>query len=128
MAPNTVLRPYGTAAIAAAGPLWLASEDSYGRAVGVKPGDPAVETDWAIVTYYSGETTPAIAIAEAVSLRQPDFAQVWLNLGVFYASSGQSNKAIAAFERYLKLDPEGQNVSFANDQLKALKSGGTPAP
>lgn len=112
-----------TAAIEAAGPLWLSAKDAYARAVKVKQGDAGVETDYAIVTYYSGETSSAIAIAESVSIKQPDFAQVWLNLGVFYTSSGQSAKAITAFERYLKLDPKGQNVTFANEQLKALKSG-----
>ena len=82
------------------GPLWLSSKDAYAKAVKIKAGDPAVETDFAIVTFYSGETTAAIVIGERVTKAKPDFSQVWLNLGVFYASSGQTAKAIAAFERY----------------------------
>ena len=114
-----------TAAMAAAGPLWLSSKDAYAKAVKIKAGDPAVETDFAIVTYYSGDTTSAIVIGERTTKAQPDFSQAWLNLGVFYAGSGQTAKAIAAFERYLKLDPKGQNVAFAQDQIKALKSAPT---
>jgi tetratricopeptide (TPR) repeat protein len=114
-----------TAAAAAAGPLWASSRAAYAKAVKIKAGEPAVETDLAIVTFYSGETTEAIVIAERVAKSQPSFAQVWLNLGVFYANSGQNAKAIAAFERYLKLDPKGQNVSFAQDQIKALKAAPT---
>ena len=56
---------------------------------------------------------------------KPDFSQVWLNLGVFYANSGQTAKAIAAFERYVKLDPKGQNVAFAQEQIKTLKAAPT---
>ena len=54
-----------TAAMAAAGPLWLSSKDAYAKAVKIKAGDPAVETDFAIVTFYSGETTSAILMASA---------------------------------------------------------------
>ena len=114
-----------TAAMAAVGPLWLSSRDAYAKAVKIKAGDPAVETDFAIVTFYSGETTAAIVIGERVTKANPDFAQAWLNLGVFYASSGQNAKAIAAFERYVKLDPKGQNVAFAQEQIKSLKAPAT---
>ena len=115
-----------TAAMAAVGPLWLSSKDAYAKAVKIKAGDPAVETDFAIVTFYSGETTAAIVLVERVVKAKPDFAQAWLNLGVFYGTVGQNAKAIAAFERYVKLDPKGQNVSFAQDQIKALKASPTP--
>jgi tetratricopeptide (TPR) repeat protein len=111
-----------TAALAAAAPLWTSSRDAYAKAVKIKAGDPAVETDLAIVTFYSGETSSAILIAETVAKSKPDFSQVWLNLGVFYANSGQTDKSIAAFERYVTLDPKGQNVSFAQEQIKALKA------
>lgn len=111
-----------TEAIAAAGPLWLASKDAYATAVKIKPGEPAVETDFAIATYYSGDTTAAITLGEGTTVRQPDFAQAWLNLGIFYAGAGQLDKSISAFERYIKLDPKGQNVTFAQDQIKALKA------
>jgi tetratricopeptide (TPR) repeat protein len=114
-----------TEAAQAAGPLWVSSKDAYAKAVKIKPGDPAVETDFSIVTFYSGETSAAILIGESVIKRQPSFSQAWLNLGVFYANSGQDAKAIAAFERYLKLDPKGQNVTFAQDQIKSLKASPT---
>jgi len=114
-----------TAALAATVPLWLASKDAYAKAVKIKPGDPGVQTDFAIVTFYSGDTTAAIALGEGVTTRQPDFAQAWLNLGIFYAGSGQIDKSISAFERYVKLDPKGANVAFAQDQIKALQAAKT---
>jgi tetratricopeptide (TPR) repeat protein len=114
-----------TTAMAAAAPLWLSSKDAYAKAVKIKAGDPGVETDFAIVTYYSGDTTGAIALGESVTTRQPDFSQAWLNLGVFYAGAGEISKAVAAFERYVKLDPKGENVAFAQEQIKALKGSAT---
>ncbi len=96
-----------TAAMAAVGPLWLSSRDAYAKAVKIKAGDPAVETDFAIVTFYSGETTSAIVIGERVTKTNPDFSQAWLNLGVFYANSGQNAKAIAAFETLRQARSQG---------------------
>lgn len=116
-----------TAALAATEPLWLSSRDAYAKAVKIKAGDPGVETDFAVVTFYSGDTTAAIALGERVTTYKPDFSQAWLNLGVFYAGSGQTGKSISAFERYVKLDPKGQNVGFAQEQIKALK-GSTANP
>ena len=114
-----------TTALAAAAPLWVSSRDAYAKAVKIQPGDPNVETDFAIVTYYSGDTSAAIELGEGVTTRRPEFPEAWLNLGIFYAGSGQVDKSISAFERYVKVDPTGQNVKFAQDQIKALKSAKT---
>ena len=114
-----------TAAAVTAGTLWVSAKDAYGKAVKAKPGDPAVTIDYSIATFYSGDTVSAIAIAEPVSIANPTFSQAWLNLGVFYQAAGQSAKAIAAFERYLKLDPTGKqgNAAYAKQQLATLKKG-----
>ena len=114
-----------TASLAAAGPLWVSAKDAYAKAIKIQPGDPAVETDYAIVTFYSMDTSGAITIGERVIKTNPDFAQAWLNLGVFYAQAGDTAKAIAAFEKYLKLDPNGDNAAFAKDQVASLKSAST---
>ena len=114
-----------TASAAAAAPLWLLSKEAYSKAAQIKPGDPALETDWSIVTFYSGDTSSAVLIAEKVTTKTPTFPQAWRNLGIFYADSGQTDKAISAFERYIKLDPKGQDVAFAQDQIKTLKAAKT---
>jgi len=116
-----------TSAAVTAGALWISAKDSYGRAIKVQPGDPAVTIDFAIATFYSGDTSAAIAIATPVSRTTPKFAQAWLNLGVFYEASGETAKAIAAYEQYLKLDPSGKqgNAEYAKTQLQTLKKGST---
>ena len=112
-----------TAALAATPPLWQSAKDAYGRAVKVKPGEAPVTVDYAIATFYSGETTAAIAIAEPIAKSQPKFAPVWLNLGVFYEATNQTAKAIDAFEKYLVLDPKGTqgNLEVVKQKLATLK-------
>ncbi len=118
-----------TAAATAATPLWGSAKETYAKALAIKPGDPAVTTDFAIVTFYSGDTMSAIAIAEPVTKANPTFALAWLNLGMFYEASAQPAKAIVAYERFLKLDPTGKlgNADYAKTQLTALKKAATTA-
>ncbi len=112
-----------TTAAVTASTLWVSAKDTYARAVEIKPGDPALTIDFAIATFYSGDTAGAIAIAVPISESNPTFVQAWLNLGVFYQASGENAKAIAAFNEYLKLDPTGKqgNADFAKEQLDLLK-------
>ena len=62
-------------------------------------------------------------IAEPIAKSSPTFAQVWLNLGVYYSAANQNAKAIGAFEKYLALDPTGKNgnLSYVKQQLATLK-------
>jgi tetratricopeptide (TPR) repeat protein len=109
-------------------PLWLLSLDFYKRALAVKPGDPNVTTDMAIVQFYSGDVTGAIATAESVVKAAPTFAPVHFNMGVFFSVSGDNARAIKEYEAYIKLEPKGELVSEANTRITELKSGGTTTP
>jgi len=116
-----------TTAAVTAGALWISAKDTYAKAVKIKPGDPALTVDYAIATFYSGDTSGAIAIALPISESNPTFAQAWLNLGVFYQAVGENAKAVAAFNQYLKLDPTGKqgNATYAKQQLDVLKKSST---
>jgi Flp pilus assembly protein TadD len=116
-----------TAAMAAAFPLWGQASEAYGRALKVKPGEPPVTVDYSIATFYSGDTTAAIVAVTSVTKSAPTFAPAWLNLGIFLEQAGETSKAIAAYQQYLKLDPNGQNVSFAKQQLTALQGSSVVA-
>lgn len=115
-----------TAVAGADQPLWVAAKDAYRRAVDVKSGEPPVMVDYAIVTFYTGDTNEAIKLAESVSKSSPEFAPAWFNLGIFYGAVGQNQKGVAAFERYLKLDPQGKqgDPNLARQRITDLKSGG----
>ncbi|NTW28712.1 MAG: hypothetical protein HGA39_05040 [Coriobacteriia bacterium] len=109
---------------------WANARAAYDAASKIKSGDPSVETDRSAATYYSGDTTAAVAIVSAITVSAPSFAPAWLNLGIFAEDLGQNAKAIAAYQQYLKLDPTGSGVSYANGRITALKAStitsGTP--
>jgi tetratricopeptide (TPR) repeat protein len=101
-------------------PIWKAASTYYARALAVKPGDPAVMSDYAVSLFYSGDTAGAIAEGEKVRTANPKFAPNIFNLGVFYANSGDTVKAKAAFEAYLVLEPAGDMAQAAKDNIAAL--------
>jgi len=112
-------------------PLWVAAKDAYSRAVAIKGTDSPVVVDYAIVVYYTGDTTKAIELAEGVVKSDPDFSPASFNLGIFYQGIGDTEKALVSFERYLKIDPEGKtggNPDYAKQQVTVLKTGESAAP
>lgn len=121
-----------SAAIGADQPLWVAAKDAYRRALAVQAGEPPVAVDYAITLFYTGETNEAVKQAEQVTKDTPDFGPAYFNLGVFYNALSESAKAVAAYEQYLKLDPDGArggDPAFAKSEVERLKSAtatGTP--
>jgi tetratricopeptide (TPR) repeat protein len=104
------------------GPLWTKSADYYKRALAIKNTDPAVGTDGAIATYYSGDVNRAITLVEAVMKRDPKFPQAPFNAGVFYRTAGQNAKAIAAWQAYLKLEPTGEQANRAKQFISETQA------
>jgi tetratricopeptide (TPR) repeat protein len=101
--------------------IWFRAADYYKRALAVKSGDPSVETDMSIATFYSGDTAGAIAIVERVMKASPKFAQAFYNAGVFYQAAGQNAKAVVAYQRSVQLDPKAASVAQAQQQITALR-------
>jgi len=102
--------------------IWFRSAAYYKQALDVKPGDPSVQTDMSIATFYAGDTSGAIAIVERVMKQSPKFAQAFFNAGIFYESAGQNAKALAALERSVQLDPKAASAATAQQQITALKA------
>lgn len=114
-----------TEAVGADAPLWIAAKDAYGRALAVKDDESAVKVDYSITVFYSGDTKGAIALATEVTKADPTFAPAYFNLGVFQGAAGNNAEGIAAFTKYLELDPEGKqggNADFAKQQIETLKA------
>lgn len=113
-----------TSAVGADQPLWISAKDSYARALAVKADESPVRVDHTITVFYTGDTPTAIELAEQIIKDDPTFAPAHFNLGIFYQSSGDNQKAVAAFNKYLELDPQGSqggNPDYAKEQLDALK-------
>lgn len=108
--------------------IWFRAADYYKRALAVKPGDPAIGTDMAIATFYSGDTAGAIAAVEPVMKKSPKFAQAFYNAGIFYRAAGDNAKALAALERSVQLDPKAPSAQQAQQQITELKAASTGVP
>ena len=114
-----------TAALVPALEQWSAASANFGKAFKGRKLEKTVGVDYAVTQFYSGDTTAAVKTAIAVTKIDPTFPPAFYNLGIFYGSLGQKALAIAAFQRYIVLDPKGTggNPDYAIRQLKAL--GGT---
>lgn len=88
---------------------------------------PNVLTDQGVMYRKMGLFDKALANFEKASSLDPKHLQSLFNLGVVYANDlKQNDKAIAAWQKYLALDPmspQGQQVKAMVDDLKA---GGSP--
>jgi len=121
--PATGQSQITTAAMTAAVDVWAQARAAYDQAVKLnKTFDPSVQTDHSIATFYSNDATSAIKLAREVTVKKPDFAPAWLNLGLFYDSTGASVQAVIAYQKYLVLDPKGNAATYATNRLKALGS------
>jgi Flp pilus assembly protein TadD len=107
---------------------WQRSAEYYKQALAIKKGDPAVATDYAIATFYSGDVNGAITIVEEVMKANPTFAQAQLNAGIFYRTANINDKAGAAWKKYLELDPNGQNAANVKQWLEELKTASSSQP
>lgn len=99
---------------------WRNAKSTYDKAVSINGGDPAVQTDRAVATHRSGETTAAYEIVKGITATNPTFAPAWLNLGVFCESLGSNAEAIAAYQQYLVLDPTGTNAAAVQQRVEEL--------
>jgi tetratricopeptide (TPR) repeat protein len=102
---------------------WPLAIDLFNKALAIKPGSAEVETNLGLCYLYSGDVTKAITTIEGATKADPTFGQPFYFLGRAYQAAGQSAKAIAAYQNYVKLDPSGQFVSDANTQIGTLQAG-----
>lgn len=117
-----------TPAMTAAFNVWSEARATYEKAAKIKKAlDPPVQTDRSIATFYSNDATSAIKLAQQVTKAKPDFAPAWLNLGLFYDSTNNTVAAIAAYKKYLALDPKGGSATFATNRIKAIGGSSTTA-
>lgn len=84
---------------------------------------PAAEVDRAICVFYAGDHEQAIADLEAFVERDATFAPAWANLGMFYESHGDAEKAEKAYRRAVDAAAEDDTYGvgdYARERLEAL--------
>jgi cytochrome c-type biogenesis protein CcmH/NrfG len=107
------------------------SVNAYAKALEIdstSPNTANVLTDQGVMYRKMGLFDKAVENFDRASKLDPKHTQSLFNLGVVYANDlKQSDKAIAAWQRYLALDPmspQGQQVKAMVEELKA--GGGPP--
>jgi len=113
-----------TSSAGADAPLWISAKDAYARALAVNAKESSVRVDHSITVFYTGDTATAIKLAEDVTKDDPTFGPAYFNLGIFYQNTNDKAKALAAYNKYLELDPQGSkggNPDYAKQQIEALQ-------
>lgn len=83
-----------------------------------QPGNPDIALNLGGAYILSNKFSQAVTILEPLSLLEPDNAMVWTNLGAAYlgnpvlARDAEQQKAIAAFQRALEINPIAPNVAY----------------
>lgn len=101
-------------------PLWGKAVGYYKRAVDIKATDAVVLGDYGISLYFSGDTTAAISAGEKSRAIDPRLAPNVFFLGEYYATAGDTAKALDAFQAYLALEPNGTYAANAQQAIKDL--------
>jgi tetratricopeptide (TPR) repeat protein len=88
-----------------------------GTVAATPPGGPAEE---ARVRLEQGDVAGALRILEAAIERTPNRAALHLVLGDAYLRAGNRIAAIAAYRRFLALEPEGRDAERVRARLRPL--------
>jgi tetratricopeptide (TPR) repeat protein len=100
--------------------------EAYAKALELQPNNPDVLTDQGVMFRAVGQFEQAIANFEKAQKVAPDHYQSLINMAVVYDSDlKKPEKAIAALEKVVQLDPTGRFGSQAKDFLAQIK-GRTP--
>lgn len=85
---------------------------------------PAARASRASVLYSKGSTDEAIAALVELTTASPDYAPAWLDLGYMYEDQGRTDEAIAAYQKAVETDADGEYgaASTAQSRITSLQS------
>jgi tetratricopeptide (TPR) repeat protein len=86
------------------------AKDAFLVALSLKPMNFALQNNIANLCLMIGDTNQAIVRYEAILSMDPELVDIWLNLGVVYASSGRATEARKAWEKGLEYDSNNQTL------------------
>ncbi len=99
-----------------------AAVEALGRAQQLAPQRAEVYFYWGVVRAQQGQVAAAVEQWEkAAALDASEPTTVW-NLALAYQVLGQSDRAIAALQRYLELAPQGEGAAQARQMLEQLQA------
>lgn len=91
------------------------------KAAELAPDDPRPVHSLGLLTFSEENPDEALRLYDQVRALDPNFAPAYFNQGYIHQRLGQHEEALAAFERYLELAPDGPYVTRARNQVNRLK-------
>ena len=101
--------------------------NAYAKALEIEPNNPNVLTDQGVMYRKMGWYDKALANFEKAQRVDPNHLQSLYNMGVVYAQDlKQTDKAIATWSRYLKIDSSSATAIQIKGMMEKLGSGTQP--
>lgn len=84
----------------------------------------AVRVSRALCQYYKGDVDAARAALEELTASAADYAPAWANLGMIYEEQGDTEAALAAYEKAVEADPDDEYgaKTYAQQRISSLES------
>lgn len=95
--------------------------EAYSQALKVKPKNADVRTDMATAFFYSGNMARARQELNRVLAQDPRHRNALFNLGLISKQTGDNKTARSAWQRFLKVEPSGENADKVRQELTQLK-------
>ncbi|MBK5210880.1 MAG: hypothetical protein JJE36_00915 [Coriobacteriia bacterium] len=108
------------AAQSAAPEKFKSSATAWAAAYELDKNNKEIGGDYATSLYYTGDTAGAVKIAKEVLAKNPKYATVWFNLGI-YLSNTDKTQAVTALENAVKYDTDATTKKQAQTALDSLK-------
>lgn len=87
------------------------------------PNDPRPHNNLALILQMEQKYPEAVAAYEQVHQLDPNYAQAYFNKAdALGGGMGKNAEAIAAFERYIALEPDGPYVARAKNRIDVLRA------
>lgn len=81
-----------------------------------------VMTDMGSAYFALNNLDKALEVFQKVNQERPDHAMAWFNLGVVYKAKGDTQNMRFAWERYLALEPTGEQADMVRQELSGASS------
>ena len=104
--------------------LFTKAIELYDQYLEGNPNSNSVIVDRAIAIFYAGDHKKAISELEQFTTENDSFAQAWANLGMFYETDGQADKAKSAYQKAVDTATDSNVKTYAQEHLNALNGLG----
>ncbi|MCP5048341.1 MAG: tetratricopeptide repeat protein, partial [bacterium] len=87
----------------------------------LNPKDHILAYNVGEIFFSNNKTEEAIRYFNQAATIKPDWGQPHLKIGYAYLNSADYKNAIAAFKKFLELDPQSKEAPAIKDVIKSLK-------